>query len=328
MSDHSASVENPDGLDLDELYRLHIQDLPLDAYDPSKLGEGGELHLVNTPEGTQKRNTMHNRLHADVFVPAGGRPNTINLLNWKHFMKEDGTPSASLIVEAANIYITPEGRNQLGQRGVMIVKDSSANKCGVCCSSYEIVASMLLNKEEFMEIKDELVDDVLERLRDIARREAQLLFREAQLNPNVQMPDVAVKISKSITRVGDFFLKALDENFEILDEKNKYRLITESLPKKLVEVAGERLIHDLPLAYVKAMIAASLASKMVYAEGVDFVDSLDERLLAEAACNYLQLTDKIRLMMSELENSDLENKDQILSILKHSGARSALELKM
>ena len=81
---------------------------------------------------------------------------------------------------------------------------------------------------------------------------------------------------------------------------------------------------------------------MVYAEGVDFVDSLDERLLAEAACNYLQLTDKIRLMMSELENSDLENKvtffllgkidldfeDKILSILKHSGARSALELKM
>merc|ERR1719204_2595838 len=139
----------------------------------------------------------------------------------------------------------------------MIVKDSSANKAGVCCSSYEIVASMLLSKEEFLDVKDELVDDVLERLRDIARREAQLLFREAKLNPEVQMPDVAVKISKSITRVGDFFMQALEENYDILDEQSKYRLVRESLPKKLVEVAGDRLLSDLPLAYLKAMIASS-----------------------------------------------------------------------
>merc|ERR1719204_2697091 len=139
----------------------------------------------------------------------------------------------------------------------MIVKDSSANKAGVCCSSYEIVASMLLSKEEFLDVKDELVDDVLERLRDIARREAQLLFREAKLNPEVQMPDVAVKISKSITRVGDFFMQALEENYDILDEQSKDRLVRESLPKKLVEVAGDRLLSDLPLAYLKAMIASS-----------------------------------------------------------------------
>merc|ERR1719204_2340869 len=198
----------------------------------------------------------------------------------------------------------------------MIVKDSSANKAGVCCSSYEIVASMLLNKEEFMEVKDELVDDVLERLRDIARCEAQLLFREAQLNPNVQMPDVAVKISKSITRVGDFFLKALDANFDILDEENKYRLISESLPKKLVEVAGDRLLTDLPLAYVKAMIASSLASKMVYAEGVDYVDGLNEKVLSETACVYLRQTDAVRDLLDEVTNSDLEHKEKLLAILR------------
>merc|ERR1719284_932595 len=112
-----------------------------------------------------------------------------------------------------------------------------------------------------MDVKDDLVDDVLVRLRDIARREAQLLFREAKMNPHVQMPDVAVKISKSITRVGDFFMQALEDNFDILDDESKYRLIAESLPKKLVEVAGDRLLTDLPLAYVKAMIASSLASK-------------------------------------------------------------------
>jgi len=328
MSDHSASVENPNGLDLEELYRLHIEDLPLDAYNPDLVGDGGEVHVVNTPEGTQKRNTMHNRLEADVFVPAGGRPNTINMLNWKHFLKEDGSPSSSLVVEAANIFITAEARKKLGDAGVMIVKDSSANKAGVCCSSYEIVASMLLQKQQFLDVKDELVDDVLVRLRDIARREAQLLFREAKMNPSVPMPDVAVNISKSITRVCDFFLKALDDNYDILDEANKRRLVEESLPKKLVEVAGDRLIDDLPEQYVKAMIAASLASKMVYAEGVDFVDSLSETVLAEAACSYINKTDMLRSLIEQVENSsDLQDKDRVLSILRHSGIRSALELK-
>jgi len=328
MSDHSASVENPNGLDLEELYRLHVEDLALNEYNPDKLNDGGELHCVSTADGTQKRNSMHNRLQADVFVPAGGRPNTINLMNWKHFLTECGEPSSKLIVEAANIFITPEARKRLGESGVMIVKDSSANKAGVCCSSYEIVASMLMNKEEFMDVKDELVDDVLVRLREIARQEAKLLFREAQMNPNVQMPDVAVNISKSITRVSDFFLKVLDENYDILDDDSKYRLVVESLPAKLVEVAGQRLVCDLPEPYVKAMIAASLASKMVYAEGVDYVDSLSEGVLSDAACSYIRQTDVLSDLMSQLENcSDLPDKDKILQVLRHSGTRSAMELK-
>jgi len=67
-------------------------------------------------------------------------------------------------------FIFFKARRLLGEQGVMIVKDSSANKAGVCCSSYEIVASMLLAKEEFMDIKEELVEDVLERLREIGTR--------------------------------------------------------------------------------------------------------------------------------------------------------------
>eukprot|EP01034_Spumella_vulgaris_P040033 gene40033-49501_t len=43
---------------------------------------------------------------------------------------------------------------------VAIVKDSSANKRGVMTSSYEVAASMLLSKEEFMPIKAEIVEDV------------------------------------------------------------------------------------------------------------------------------------------------------------------------
>ena len=40
-----------------------------------------------TPAGIAKRNTMHNRVEADAFIPAGGRPATINEENWKSYLK-------------------------------------------------------------------------------------------------------------------------------------------------------------------------------------------------------------------------------------------------
>jgi len=256
-------------------------------------------------------------------VPAGGRPNTINALNWKHFLDAEGKPSSPLIVEAANIYITPDARRLLGEQGVMIVKDSSANKAGVCCSSYEIVASMLLSKDEFMEIKTELVEDVLERLREIAKQEAELLFREAKLNPSVQIPDVAVNISKAITRCGDIFEAMLSQNLEVLDKATRERLVVESLPKKLVEVADNRLA-DLPPAYTRAMLCSSLASRMVYNEGLEFVENLEDSVLKEVATKYLSSSDRLQNIITEVGESDLPRRDEIVQMLKLAGVRTAM----
>jgi len=325
MSDHSASVEDETGIDMAELLRLHYDDEPLDCFSPTASKSTTIINLCDTPEGTSMRNSMHNRLKADVFVPGGGRPNTINLLNWKHFLTDDGSPSSKLIVEAANIFITPEARKRLGDAGSMIVKDSSANKAGVCCSSYEIVASMLLNRDEFMEIKEELVEDVLTKLREIARREAILLFREAKLNPDVQMPNVAVLISQAINRATDTFVKVLERDESVLSPEIRKRLIVESLPKKLVTVAEDRL-EDLPPAYIRAMLAASLASKMVYAEGVQYIQNLSDEVLGEFACKYITQSDRIRELIIELDELDLERKDEIIEILRHGGTRAALEL--
>ena len=43
---------------------------------------------------------------------AGGRPNTIDINNWKQYLKADGTPSARLIVEGANLFITQQAQPQ------------------------------------------------------------------------------------------------------------------------------------------------------------------------------------------------------------------------
>lgn len=80
--------------------------------------------------GKQRRDTMHMRVKADAFIPAGGRPNSINKDNWQQFLDSNGKPSSMLIVEGANIFNTAEARERLFEKGVAIVKDSSANKVG------------------------------------------------------------------------------------------------------------------------------------------------------------------------------------------------------
>merc|ERR1712048_352844 len=177
---------------------------------------------------------------------------------------------------------------------------------------------MLLEKEEFMAAKEEIVEDVLVRLREIARDEAQLLFREAKSNPSVQIPDVAVNISIAITRCHDMFVELLEKEMETIDEETRRRLVVESLPRKLVEVAGNRL-DDLPEAYTIAMIAASLSSKMVYNEGISFIDEMSDALLAEMAGNYIRRSDQLNEIISAVQESDLSTKDDIVEMLRLAG---------
>merc|ERR1712146_506165 len=87
--------------------------------------------------------------------------------------------------------------------GVVFVKDSSANKCGVITSSYEILLSMLMNTGEFIDLKDAMVPDILERLRELAATEAKQLFAEYRADPSTPLPEVSARISEQITRVHD-----------------------------------------------------------------------------------------------------------------------------
>ena len=110
IADGTGCAEDPNGLNWEELLRLVHENLPIDQFDTSKLGEGGSVHKVDTEAGVKARNSMHNRVQADAFVPAGGRPNTINVHNYKHFLNADGTPSSPLIVEGANLFVTGKSK--------------------------------------------------------------------------------------------------------------------------------------------------------------------------------------------------------------------------
>lgn len=168
------------------------------------------MNAKESDEALLRRNSMPFRLKADAFVPAGGRPNTINVNNWRNFLDKDGKPTSKLIVEGANIYNTKEARQLLfKEAGVIIVKDSSANKCGVVTSSCEIAGSMLLSKEEFIANKKELIRDVLVHLRHIAEAEANLLFSTYKNFPG-DLPYFSEQISEAINDLKDAIIKELE----------------------------------------------------------------------------------------------------------------------
>jgi len=327
VADHSGCAEDPNGLQHDELLRLMKAGLCISNFDSSKLGPEGFLHDVSTEEGIKMRNSMHNRLEADAFLPCGGRPNTIDIHNYKNFIKPDGTPSSPLIVEGANLFVTAEARQALfDEAGVLIVKDSSANKGGVITSSYEICAAMLLGEEEFVQNKEAIVKEVLAKLRGLAKMEAELLFREYEMYSG-NLPGISQVISNAINVTTDALAVALDE---VPDEETEVLLplFRAHLPKTLADLSFEQVRQRVPDQYIKNAIASCLASKMVYKEGTKFIEAQTPDKLAAIALKYIEKEREVAALMEGLADVDMpaEEKERIIQLLDAGGARTALAL--
>lgn len=325
IADGTGCAEDPNGLDWDELLRLVHDNLPIDHFNTSKLGEGGAVHTVDTEEGVKARNSMHNRVQADAFIPAGGRPNTINIHNYKHFLNPDGSPSAPLIVEGANLFVTDEARQLLFEEaGVVIVKDSSANKCGVITSSYEICAAMLLSEEEFFDNKDQIVREVLAKLHNYAQMEAELLFREFETYGG-SLPQLSKIVSGAVNAATDALSVAL-ESFSKEDKDKLLPLFRAHLPQTMADMSFDKVHERVPAQYITNAISSCLASKMVYKEGTKFVDALPKEKLASVALRYVEAEHQIAMLKSVLEGTEMpeKEKESILKLLEAGGARTAL----
>jgi glutamate dehydrogenase len=324
IADGSGSAEDPDGLDHDELLRLFAAAAPIAAFDREKLGIRGRVTPIDAADGRRLRNTLHNRLRTDAFVPAGGRPATINDGNWRDHIDDEG-PKSRVIVEGANLFITPHARRGLSEAGVLIVKDSSANKCGVICSSHEIVASMLLNPDEFLAIKDEFVEQVLQKLRHLARREARLLFREQRQRPGIPLPDISVELSRAILQATD----AIEQSLPLVEQDEAallQSLIHEHIPTAVLRAAGTSAIERIPASYRNGIIASSLAARIVYREGIDYLNSVPTNELTKVALHYIRTERETTELVAEVESSGLEHRDRIVALLQQGGARAGVTI--
>ncbi|TLM68115.1 MAG: amino acid dehydrogenase [Deltaproteobacteria bacterium] len=289
--DGTAALADPAGADRDELRRLVLKN-DLDAFDPQALHVGGVLlyrsgsrweglrklyrRVCMTADGLREEwvsgddfareyGELVFAVPADLFIPAGGRPETIDRDNWKTFLLPDGTPSARAVVEGANSFLTPEARIELQRAGVLIMRDASANKCGVISSSYEIIANLLLADEEFLACKERYVRDVLAILEKRAADEARLILRRHRERPERLCTEISDAISGEINaHYARLFLYFL-ENPGLPLRQPYRRALLAHLPALLREEPRfRRRLGRLPQKYRAAILAAEIGSSLVY----------------------------------------------------------------
>ncbi|MDD2852400.1 MAG: NAD-glutamate dehydrogenase [Desulfuromonadaceae bacterium] len=306
--DGTAALYDPSGINHNELRRIVLMH-DLDDFVPDALGDGGfivyrtgrrqeglkESHrkITRSAGGLLEEwldiddfNRLYNSLvftvKADLFIPAGGRPETIDGQNWHMFLDENNQPSSAVIIEGANSFITPEARIELQKRGVVLMRDASANKCGVISSSYEIIANLLLSEREFMEHKERYAGDVLKILEKRAADEARLiLLRCEESGGTLLCSEISETISQNInsfyTRLFEFFTARP----EICLAPPFRQAILSHLPLMLQETAAYRQrIKKLPQKYLCAILAAEIGSSLVYSgnRDADFEDMIRRHL--------------------------------------------------
>lgn len=328
ISDGHGAAYDPDGLSHTELTRLIEGDLDVCAFDASVLtGQGAFALCTDGPEGIAARDTLHNTAKADLFIPAGGRPDTINDRNWEDFLDEDRNPTAKIIVEGANLFLSEQARLHLQNQGVFIAHGASANKAGVICSSYEILAGLVMSDEEFIAEKEEYVKQVLGILAERARNEVRLIIREYKACGGCdRLTDISMKLSKEINWLADRIDTALAEKYPdpkgLEQDPELYALLLSYCPAIMASKYRERIIEQVPISHLRALVAAFSASRAVYAEGIGWMRNLAERHdINDVLHAYLRQEKKLVSYIEGLVKSDAKGRHDIARILLATGRK-------
>jgi len=287
--DGTAALFDPEGADHDALRAILLR-RDLDAFDPRALHPGGFLlfrsgsrkdglrelfrkvsrggkrlkeEWISLDEFSREFGSLPFTVQADLFIPGGGRPETIDKDNWQRFLLEDGTPSSRIIVEGANSFITPAARVELQNKGVLVMRDASANKCGVISSSYEIIANLLLSEEEFLRNKKRYVAGVLAILEKRAADEAHLMLRRRQESGKL-LTEISDAISTEINAHYARLFRFFQARPELCLQEPFRRAILSHLPALLQTAKFRKRISRLPAKYRSAILAAEIGSSMVY----------------------------------------------------------------
>jgi len=286
--DGTAALFDPQGVQHQALREIVLQ-ADLQDFDPEALQPGGFLlyrqqtrwegmrklykKLQQTDAGLSECWVSSDEFYrdydqllftvpADLFIPAGGRPETVDESNWQRFLSADGRPDTKAIVEGANSFITPAARTALQQAGVVIMRDCSANKCGVISSSYEIIANLLLTDEEFLARKADYVAEVLQILRRRAEEEARLIFRRyREAGGKLLYTEVSDAISREINRHYAQLFEFFRSNPQLCAEPLYRQTLLRHLPPLIgrTEFLRER-VDGLPEKIKYAILASEISS--------------------------------------------------------------------
>jgi glutamate dehydrogenase len=305
LTDVSGTIRDPKGLDWDALDQLFREGKSIRFYPPEKLHDGSLLLDLQTKReestyaqqtlcwrkdngqltqtwlsGSEMNHLFRSNVHqtqTHVFIPCGGRPRTLNETNYQTYLDSSGKPSSQAIVEGANLYLTPGARRALEKLGVIVLKDSSCNKGGVTCSSFEVLAGLCLSEEEFLHEKEQLVREVLEIIRIAALREATLILQTHKAT-GAYCTDLSEKVSERINYYKYQLLDHLETVTLSSDPSDPLiRCLFRYCPPVLRARYPERILQ-IPDLHKKAIISAFLASHLIYTRGLTWAPTIADVL--------------------------------------------------
>jgi len=295
--DGSGILYDPEGLSRVELERLAKLRLPINNFRRGELSSGGFMVTVDEvnvrlPDGStwatgaQLRDCFHltKYAQADLFVPCGGRPNSVTTTNVRSLFLESGQPKFRFIVEGANLFLSDGAREVLEKAGVHVFKDASTNKGGVCSSSLEVLAALALPDADHQELMtfnptesvepplfySTYVQEILDVIRENAKAEFKAIWDINQKHgtPKVQCTKtLSVKINQMCDSIQEHFRSGMSA-----DEKAKLirAVLSKGVPPVLLARLGaEGVLQRVPENYVGALVGAWVASHFVYQYGMD-----------------------------------------------------------
>ena len=331
IGDGTGAAHDPDGLDWDELLRLVAASSGIAAFDPGKLSPRGRVVAASDKAGEQFRNELHYTVPADLFVPCGGRPYTINDDTWQRFLTHEGRPSAKAMVEGANIFITTGARQKLEDAGLVVIKDSSANKGGVICSSYEVLAGLMMSDEEFLAVKPRFVADVIGLIRSHCQGEAKaLLSAWRRRGGKVRLSDLSAQFSDEINRVSGLLEPAISQHLDDPELSASWRSHLEAhCPHILIERHRDRLASRIPRPHRVAILAKRLASRMVYREGLTWCQGyVTEARLWETVGIYLSAESRMQAVCLHLAGLQLPGGEDMIRVIAAGAQRELVRRKL
>ncbi len=305
--DGSGVLCDPGVLNRRELVRLAKARKMVEHFDRKLLSrEGFFVHVKDTDvklphgerveNGLEFRNTFHFHplFKADIFVPCGGRPSSVNINNWTEWLDDKGQPRFKVVVEGANLFITQQARLRLEEKGVILYKDASANKGGVTSSSLEVLSALAMTDKEFEELmvvrdgtisefRKTYVAEIIDHICDNARREFEVIWRE-NIRTGIPRSVLSDTVSEKINAIKDSIMGS-----ELFEDKALVRKVIEvGCPPVLCGLLGiGRIIQRVPETYLRALFGSRLAARYVYEHGlaaneIDFFNFLQRYMTCSA----------------------------------------------
>jgi len=293
--DGSGVVYDPAGLNREELVRLARLRVPVKNFSRSFLGSGGFLVTVDEsnvklPDGATYRTgaELRDKFHlskyatADLFVPCGGRPNSVIADTVKTFFVE-GQPKFKMIVEGANLFFSDAARRVLEEGGVHMFKDASTNKGGVTSSSLEVFAALALadsdhatlmtynpaSQGEPPQFYQTYVEQILDNIKENSKNEFSAIWACNQ-KEGTKKTDLTRLLSLKINRMCD----SIEENISAaMSEEERNRLIRfvlqRAVPPLIIDRVGvDGVLARVPKNYVFAIVGSWISSRFVYRHGI------------------------------------------------------------